>query len=145
MPGCVFSAVGDFFNVEEYLATVSMDTLDVFIKGQQRSRRRPRASRPFKASGFTIGVSDSNDVKKQIDDALKFISRETSALLKLKEWAGVTERRLDFGCTLSIGKIDPSSGGEIMVQCEYFPAALLKIAGDLGIGIEVSIYPALEG
>jgi hypothetical protein len=50
----------------------------------------------------------------------------------------VEDVRLDFPSCLRIGTND------VVAQFDYFPPALLKAAGNLGIGLELSIYPCSE-
>jgi len=52
--------------------------------------------------------------------------------------ARIEDIRLDFPSELRIGKKD------VVCQFDYFPPALLKAAGSLGIGVELSTYPCSE-
>lgn len=45
---------------------------------------------------------------------------------------------LDFGYYLRL------DGQRVLVQCDFLPSELLKLAGELGIGIELSLYPKVD-
>ncbi len=47
--------------------------------------------------------------------------------------------RIDFGY---YSRID---GHHVVVQCDFLPAQLLRLAGELRIGFELSLYPKVEG
>jgi len=61
-----------------------------------------------------------------------FLRKHQSELSRLASFPGVDDRHLDFGY----------HHRDAAVQCDYLPPELLALAGSLGIGIELSLYPA---
>jgi hypothetical protein len=81
-------------------------------------------------------VSNANGPRadRQIRDALRFLKRHRVALARLRDQAGVEDLTLDFGTHQRSGP----------AQFDHFPAALISLAGDLGMGLELSRY-AVDG
>jgi hypothetical protein len=91
-------------------------------------------------SGFNVGVSDAAwaDLPGQISDACTFLEKHADELRALALLDAIEDVRLDFPTELRIGTND------VVAQFDYFPPALLKAAGNLGVGVELSIYPHSE-
>ena len=108
-----------------------MSVYDVWHKGEIQFKARVR-----KNSGFSVVASeaDFDNIKKQIKDAIAFLQRNAEELKRLKNYPEVEEPVLDFGI----------EDRDVAVQCDYFPAQLLFLAGNLGIGLEISRYPQSE-
>jgi hypothetical protein len=92
---------------------------------------------PFGEAGFQSVVSKKpfDDLPGQIRDAIRFLRRHKADLTRLRDEFKVREMRLDFPIHLRMGYQD------IVVQRDYFTATLLHLAGELGIGIALTIYP----
>ena len=125
MPGCVLRASGDEFVPEEFLKGSSFKPCNVFLKGEARGR-----SSVWTSSGFTVEVSARQELGKQIEDAIEFLNRNRDELSRLGAMQGLTGVELDFGI----------SRKSVFVQTSYLTPELLKAAGSLRIGIEISIY-----
>ena len=127
MPGCVLRASGDEFAPREFLNQSSFKVWNVFLLGERRG-----ASSVWTTSGFTAEVSSASgdEFEKQIKDALEFLDRYRDELKRLVDMPGLTELRLDFGVNRK----------DVFVQSIYWPPELLRVAGSLRVGIEVSIY-----
>jgi hypothetical protein len=82
-----------------------------------------------------VPVSDApgTDVQSQVRDAIAFLRMNRDEIRRAVEFAGVDDARLDFGrfCRLS---------NDVVAQFDYFPPELLRLTGELGLGIEVSLY-----
>ena len=70
------------------------------------------------------------------DDAVAFLTEHRVALASLRDHPAVEDVRIDFG---HYSRID---GGRVFMQCDYLGPALLRLAGELGVGFELSLYPA---
>jgi hypothetical protein len=85
--------------------------------------------------GFSCDVSKKEwvDVKWQIEDAYQFLLKHESELMALVTDCRVDDIRLDlpYYCRLD---------EQIFVQCDYFPANFLRLVGELGVGLELSLY-----
>lgn len=95
---------------------------------------------PTSDYGFSCEVSDREwtDVKGQIVDMISFLEVYTPYLITLKENHEVEDWHFDlpYECQLN---------SERFVQTDFLPAKLLRLAGALEIGIELSLYwPAAE-
>jgi hypothetical protein len=127
MPGCVLRATGDNFQIKKFMESSPLVPWNVFCKGERKS-----SSRVWETSGITIVVSDSygSDLASQIRCVIEFLRDNRAELVRLRKFDGVEEMQLDFGVT----------GHNGFLQSNLFPAELIAIAGDLQMGIELSIY-----
>jgi hypothetical protein len=127
MPGCVLRATGDNFQPHKFLEGASLAACNVFRKGYRKAENLE-----WDSSGFTVVVSEAPDdnFSRQIEDAIEFLQKHKEDLARLRNCAGLEDVRLDFG----VGR---RSG---FLQSSYLPPELLTLAGELGIGIEISIY-----
>ena len=126
MPGCVLRVSGENFMVNDYLADSSLQPYSVHQRGEigRRSRRFPH-------SGLSLDVSTANgDFKTEVADAIQFLSTHEAELLRLRNFPGVTDMRLDFGYYRR----------DVAAQFNYLPPDLIARAGRLAIGIELSLY-----
>ncbi len=79
-----------------------------------------------------VNVSDAaGNLTGQCRDAIAFLRSNKTELQRLKVYRGIDECWLDFGYDRR----------DVAVQCDYLPHELLLLAGSLGIGIELSLYP----
>ncbi len=129
MPGCVLRVCGDDFRVDTFLADSPLRPYRVHHRGDVG-----RHSQRFTDSGFCLDISSADgDLPAEVADAIAFLSTHEAELQRLRVFPGVTDIRLDFGYY--------HRGAA--VQCDYLSPELLARAGALGIGIELSLYPAL--
>jgi hypothetical protein len=71
----------------------------------------------------------------QARDAVAFLKDHADELNVLRAAPGVENMRLDFPLDLRIDR------ETVMAQFDYFPSELVSLAGALGLGLELSIYP----
>lgn len=128
MPGCVFRVASIDFNVDEFLATTSLHPCDVYRKGEPKVK----SGKLHDKSGITVVVSEASgdEFAQQIQDAIVFLENNKAEINRLQNYVKSAEMGLDFGIWSK----------EIFVQSYYLPPKLLQLAGDIGIGIELSIY-----
>jgi hypothetical protein len=107
----------------------------VFRKGELRLRSKPERGVHL-TSGICVTVSDAEwtDLSAQVNDAIRFISEHESWLKRAAALQGLSHFVIDFPSDLRIGEND------IVVQTDAFPSELLRLAGNLGIGIELTTY-----
>lgn len=131
MPGCVLRAIGDSFQVDKFLKKSSLMPCNVFRKGERKSDNRF-----WNTSGMTVVVSDSSgdELTLQIKDAIEFLRANRDELSRLRGFDGLEEMGLDFGIY----------GKNCFLQSSEFPAELIALAGDLEMGIELSVYGEAE-
>lgn len=81
-----------------------------------------------------IEVSETwGDLKPQIVDAIEFLKENELELSRLSTYPGVTKLCLDFPYERRKGAV---------TQTDSLPAELLLLAGQLGIAIDMTLYPA---
>lgn len=128
MPSCIFHVGGPNFEVDAYLASSGLVPYQVFHIGTPRGWR----GRLHDRSGFKIHVCDGEGiVARQEVEALTFLRSHQTDLARLATWPEVTHRYLNFGYWRR----------EVLVQSEFLSPDLLALAGSLGIGILLSMYP----
>jgi hypothetical protein len=132
--GCVLRVAGRDFDVDAYLRRGGLIPTAVYRRGEARFPTLPRARKNLQ-SGFNIVVSkkDSSDFAGQVKDAVSFLVRHRRAVRALRRQKGVEDAILDFGV---------ERRPEAVVQIEVFPEDLVRLAGDLGLALELSFRPA---
>ena len=80
---------------------------------------------------FHVSDAESDNFKAQIDDAIVFLEKHGVDIQRLTTAPDVTGV-LDFAV----------ENRDVWMQCERFPARLVRAAGSLGLALELSYYPA---
>jgi hypothetical protein len=80
-----------------------------------------------------VGHEDS-EFKAQLREAEQFLTQHKAALFTLTTAPGFETAELDFGVW--------NKAPEIMAQSHSFPAELVALAGQCGVGLTVSMYLA---
>lgn len=133
---CVLHVSSKSKSFAEFLKKSTLPVYQCHEKGDAfLSGKRP----PWEDYGFSCDVSkrEFEDFAGQIDDANAFLHKYESELRSLISTCPVDDIRLDFPYSCRIH-------GNIIVQCDYMPPEFLRLAGDLGIGVELSHYPNTE-
>jgi hypothetical protein len=96
-----------------------------------------RKTKSMRCQGFKIDVSRGSwdSLVGQVVDAIAFLKKHKLALAKLRSIPEVEDIRLDFPLDLRIDR------EHVFAQFDYFPPELVSLAGALGCGLELSIYP----
>jgi hypothetical protein len=129
---CVLRASGKDFDVDAFLQKSKLKPTAVWRKGEPRRKSKP--DKKNLTSGFNCDVSeqDFNNLKGQIIEAQKFLKRHKPDLQKLVRFSGVEGALLDFGF---------ERRDVIFSQSDLLPAELIRLAGSIGLAIEMSLYP----
>lgn len=133
---CVLRVSGETFDAAKYLALSGFEADRIFHRGAPRLESKPDGKRNER-SGFAVTVSEASweSVRPQVEDAIAFLTKHGEAIKLLRAAPGVEDMRLDFPVDLRIDR------AQIMTQFDYFPPELVSLAGVLGLGIEISVYP----
>ena len=134
---CILRASGKNFNVDKFLSQTRLQPCAVFKKGEPKNKSNPNG-RKSELSGINIVVSsaDFDQLDEQIQDAIKFLEKNKREIKNLIEFSGADNlSEIDF----AIEKRD------IWMQTDYFPSKLLVLAGALGLGIRISVFPSENG
>jgi hypothetical protein len=126
------------FNVEKFLETSTLVPCKTFRRGEPRLTRRPEGKR-YEASGMNVPVSEApwSDLLAQVTDAERFLREHKQEIARLCSFPGVEGVSLDFPTYQRVG-------AATWMQTDRFPASLVRIAGELGLELELSIYPPAE-
>ena len=131
MPGCILRADGTTFQVGQFLEGSRLVPYVVFRKGEPRTRAGTGKDRKHKTSGMNVVVAESDTLTMQIRCAIAFLKRYKRELIRLRRYRGVDGVCLDFGITC---------GNDWVAHFDSLPPELLRLAGRLDIGIELSRY-----
>lgn len=128
MAGCVLRAGGPDFVVDGFLAGSPFEPAAVWRQGEAH-----RVGPPHDRSGFNLVVSEAggDDFPGQVADAVAFLTDHRAELVRLRAAAGVEGVELDFGLARA----------STFTQSVTFPAELVRLAGELGVALRVSLYP----
>lgn len=126
--GCVLRVSGRELDPDAFLAGARWKACAVFRRGDKRGARR------VEVPGFNVRVSDADrsDLKKQIRDAQAFLEAHAPDLVRLRERPGL-HAELDFAVSSRLSD-------EIAIQCDVFPAELIRSLAEYGLGLELSTY-----
>jgi hypothetical protein len=126
----VLKASGISFDVDAFLKKSKLKPYLVYHKGECRFRRTERMER-HKKSGLCLDMTDSGfeDFPRQVRQTIYFLKRNHKELKKLTTFSGVVAV-IDFGFARR----------DTVVQCDLLPAELVRLAGSIGLAIEMSLY-----
>jgi|TARA_R110002111_G_scaffold48505_1_gene86101 hypothetical protein len=135
---CILRIDGIKFQVDDFLESTELKPYKIYRIGEKLKIGK----RKFEDSNgcfFDLSKADFNDFEQQRKDALKFLKTHFDQLKTVFDF-GLTKDdkpRIDFGITTRMN--------DVAVQCDYLEPELLKLAGNLNFGIEISQYhPATE-
>lgn len=131
---CVLRVTSSRKTLSDYFSKAKLPYYDIHDKGDLIKYGRKK-NEPHAYSGFKSDVSNKewNDLPGQIADAVRFLRRHKKDLKKLCNDFKVCDIRLDFPIELRIGR-------KIFGQFDFLPPKLISLAGELQIGIEISLY-----
>ena len=132
---CVLRVRGTNFAVDEFLSTSTLKPVVVVRRGQSQYPNSAPSRIPD-ASGFHAVASeaDFSQLQVQVEDAVRFLEQNHTELARLVAFPEVERVSLDFGI----------EERDVAAQSECFPTNLLRIAGNLGIWLEFTLYPYQE-
>ena len=123
---CVLRAYGESFAPDDFVAHSDLGPAAVWYKGQSRVRSRA----PPSNSGFNVLVGGGEDFPSQVEDAIRFLDDHRRELAVLRQTPGLEGLVLDFGV----------ADREATARFDFLPPALIRLAAEFGMGIEVSHY-----
>jgi hypothetical protein len=129
----VLRAAGIDFDVDRFCSATRLSICKVFNRGESRLKSRDSDRHRSLQSGINIPVCETNfdDLEQQITDAIAFFTANEHQIRALCEFPGVEGVSLDFGIKRR----------DVYVQTDVFPSELVRIAGSLGLEIELTQYP----
>ncbi|MDJ0865674.1 MAG: hypothetical protein QNK03_06175 [Myxococcota bacterium] len=138
---CVLRATGAEFDPDAFLEGSRLQPRKVFRRGDPRLPNSQPDGPRHQTSGIHIDVSEAqwSDLPGQVADAERFLSANRDEVERLAGAPGVTDLVLDFPIELRI------DGEGVAAQFDRFPASLVRLAGALGLALELSTYPRSDG
>ena len=129
----VLRAYGKEFDVDAFLVGCALPVCAVKRRGEPLDPASKPNSRRHERSGVHVLVSDAEfeAFSQQVEDAIMFLRGDAERILGLCQFPGVEGVTLDFG----IARRD------VVAQCDHFPAELIRLAGSLGLAVDLSQYP----
>ena len=133
---CILTISGRNFDVDSFVDTGKLRPYRKSYKGQPRLKTKPDGEKLTRSSiSIQTSKADFDNLKKQIADTIRYLKRNKEKLAHISSTKGIEYAVLDFGIDLRIDR------KEVLTQSDTFPNQLLKLAGDLGLDIKLSIYP----
>lgn len=131
---CLLDIRGSNLDLEKTLSLVSFTPYATHRRGEAMKRKPMRS---HDDSGLRVEVSSSwDDLQKQCSAAEEFLRNHFEEIREIED---ADSLGLDFAYNCRIGTGD--EGKEIAVQCDYIPASLVKVCGELSIGIALTQFP----
>ena len=130
---CVLRVAGDDFEIDALLESSDLAPCHVQRKGLPRFESGRSIA---EYTGFNVEVSsdDGEDLERQVADAIEFLTANRTAIRRVLEFPGVDYAYLDFNVNCCLGN-------GVAIQNSRISSDLLKLAGDLRLDINISLYP----
>lgn len=131
---CIFHVTSKTSSFKQFLA----DHPELPVYQSHEKGEKPKISTEtaiFDDYGFSCEVSDRpwSDTEGQVVDMISFLEVYSSYFTKLKDKHTIDDWRFDlpYECRLEETQF---------TQCDYLPPKLMRLAGALEVGIELSLY-----
>ena len=134
---CILRIIGANLDIDYFITNSGLNPYKKSYKGQPKLTTKPEGEKlSFSGLSIETSASDFDDLKKQIEDTITYLEQNQAKLKFINSTKEIEYAILDFGVDLRI------DGEKNLFKFEKFPSKLLKLAGDLGLDIELSIYPS---
>lgn len=133
---CILRCFGEDLDPDAFLETSDLIPYSISRKGEPRLESEPEGKlMEYSLVQFDVSQAEWEDFPAQEKDAVQFLRTHYSELRRLARFPGIELRVLDFPY---YHIIDHET---VFRQTDLLSAALVKLAGELGIAIELSLYP----
>ncbi len=128
----VLRAFGSDFDVNAFLVGCTLPVCAVKRRGEPVYPTSQPDGRRHTQSSVNVTVSDAefDDLPRQVADAIEFLRTEAVQVRRLCAFPGIDGATLDFGIERR----------DVAVQCNHLSPELVRLAGLLGLGIELTQY-----
>ena len=127
---CVLKVFSDTISFKEFSASTDIPVYSCRDKGEALTNKR--LCKEYRIS-FDVSDREWDEFEGQVSDAILFLEKYYSQLKGLFETHSITDAYLDFPLW---SRLD----GNFVNQNDHIPRKLVKLAGELNIGIEMAIY-----
>lgn len=132
---CILRIEGENFKVHEYVEKTNLQPFNAYLKGDKLGfTRRGIDYHEINGCSFDLSIADFDQFDLQKKDAIEFLEKNFEKLKLLSEF-GLSKDEIpviDFGIFTRMFDYE--------VQCDYLEPKLLRLAGELNFGIEISQY-----
>ncbi len=133
---CNLIILGKNLDIDAFILKSKLRGFAKIYKGQPALKSKPQGRKVTHSQiGIQTSKADFNDLKKQITDTIRYLKKHQNKLKHIKKTKEVDLAILDFGTNLRI------DNKNVFLQSDRLPNQLLQLAGDLGLEIDISIYP----
>lgn len=133
---CILSVIGEDFDPDAFLNISQLKVDKVTYKGTPRFKTRPDSELiPYSYVSVRTCEAGFDEFKKQEQETIQYLKNNYENLKVIAQTANVQYANLDFGVNYQ----------DKFSQCHYFTPELIKLCGELGLSIEISIYTASDG
>jgi hypothetical protein len=133
---CILHVIGSELNIEDCLANIPLPLDRKYLKGEPKGRN---STILYKSNGFTLLASEHDEIASQISETETFLKNHYPHLKTITARPDVETTVLNFAWFFPEGK------NVSIVEHRHFPPELLRLCGELNIGIEVSVYASAGG
>jgi len=133
---CILIILGRDLDIDAFLSKSKLRGFSKSYKGEPMFKSKPEGRKLERSRvGIQTSKAGFDDLDKQVKDTIRYLKRNKEKLSYIKKVKQIELAVLDFGINLQIDR------KKILMQSERYPNELLKLAGDIGLDIETSIYP----
>lgn len=129
---CYLWVAGKYFDIDGFLEKTKLEVDRVGYKGKPRYKSHPDKL-IARHNSLQVKVSDVgfDEFNMQVQDAVKYLTDNFKKLDYIKSIDTIEYANLRFGMNSTPDK---------PIQSIYYPPELIKLCGELGLSLEVSIY-----
>ena len=131
---CILRVAGEKLDINELL-DVEWEPEVYWVKGEPRLQSRPNGEKHLTSgANYCISDADFDEFTLQKEEVIKYLYENEEKIKAIQNLSAHEGAYLDFAIEQR----------DVAVQCDSFPPELIKLAGALGLGIEISQYPPYD-
>jgi hypothetical protein len=129
-------ASGTDFDPDQFCFQSRLDPCELYHRGDLDFPESQPDGRRCEHSGINIVASDAefDEFDRQVDEAAAFLKGHHDELSRLRDFPGIEGITIDFGVEHK----------DVYVECYRLSPELIRLAGELGMSIEISLYPVSD-
>lgn len=129
-------ASGTNFDPDHFCSQSQLHPCELFRRGEPYFSASQSDGRRYEHSGINIVASDAefDEFDRQVDEAAAFLKGHHDELSRLRDFPGIEGIMIDFG----------AKHKDVYVECYSLSPELVRLAGELGRSIEISLYPVSD-
>ena len=133
---CHLSIIGEDFDPDAFLSASGLKVDKITYKGTPRFKTRADSELiPYSYVAMNTSLAYFDNFKKQVEETIIYLQDNYEKLKVIAQTPHVQYANLNFGVYYE----------DKFMQNHLFTPELLKLCGELGLSIELSIYTASDG